>query len=170
DYALATHGATILPLWTSSTFSPNEQQHWWTRWYSLPSPVSSPKMALTPGMHAGQCWPMNGNHGSLGIRLSEPTVVRAVSVDYPGHQVFASQVSSAPKQMELWGLVHLDDMNDAVFLGSFTYQINKSSPRQTFDLDNAQSLVFPGVVLRIRSNWGNQQHTCLYHISVHGTP
>lgn len=170
DYAMVSRGATVLPQWTSPTFSPFSKWWWSKRYYP-----SSPKIALTPGMHAGQCWPMKGDHGSLGIRLAKPIVVQAITVDHPNRAVLANQVSSAPKHMEVWGLTRLHDNTDnddnpSVFLGSFTFDITASTTRQTFDLDGASSLAFLGVIVRIRSNWGNTQHTCLYRISIHGTP
>jgi hypothetical protein len=167
DYAMSSRGATVLTQWTSPTFSPFSKS-WWSKWYS----PSSPKAALIPGMHAGQCWPMKGDHGSLGIRLAEPIVVQAISVDHPNRAVLANQVSSAPKHMEVWGLTRLHDDGDnpTVFLGSFTFDITASTTRQTFDLDGASPLAFPGVIVRIRSNWGNTQHTCLYRVGIHGTP
>ncbi|CAO3594683.1 unnamed protein product [Absidia cylindrospora] len=192
DYALATRGAMVLTPYTSATFSPvdsekRKQFWWWTQWYSQWSQMQvSPVVALTPGTHAGQCWPMKGDHGSLGIQLSEPIAVQAVTVEYPSRSVVANHVSSAPKEFEVWGIKHIgntldkkkkrtvdddDDSTNTIFLGSFTYDIKSSaSPVQTFSLDTNRYIVLQGVVVRVRSNWGNHQFTCLYRIRVHGTP
>ncbi|ORZ22595.1 UNC-like C-terminal-domain-containing protein [Absidia repens] len=189
DYALATRGAMVLTSYTSATFSPVDSQKrkqlwWWTQWYSQWSQMQvSPVVALTPGTHAGQCWPMKGDHGSLGIQLSEPIAVQAVTVEYPSRSVVANHVSSAPKEFEVWGIKHIDkkkkrtvdddddEGTNTIFLGSFTYDIKSSaSPVQTFSLDTNRYIVLQGVVVRVRSNWGNHQFTCLYRIRVHGTP
>ncbi|KAI8084954.1 uncharacterized protein BX664DRAFT_387613 [Halteromyces radiatus] len=203
DYALATRGAMVLNAFTSPTLPSSSSagtnnQWWWTKWYTEWSrPSLSPMIALTPGTHVGQCWPMKGNHGSLGIRLSEPISVQSITVEYPSRSVASNNMTSAPKQIDVWGLKKVDgsssnvmaqwdqqqqeqhitgnnnENDNMIFLGSFTYDIKKSSASssiQTFSLDTNRYVHFEGVVLRIRSNWGNDQHTCIYRVRVHGTP
>lgn len=64
----------------------------------------SPETALDGDMEVGSCWPMKGGAGTLGIILAEPIVPRLITVD---HIVKAMAISphSAPRSLELWGLV-----------------------------------------------------------------
>ncbi|KAI8330867.1 UNC-like C-terminal-domain-containing protein [Chlamydoabsidia padenii] len=169
DYALSTRGAMIIHSLTSPTFSEQGQEPRWTRWYTqLTRPTISPMVALAPG--TGQCWPMKGNHGSLGIRLSEPIAIQSITLEFPNRSM-----PSAPKQLEIWGIKDLvkdyshwmEDDTNSIFLGSFIYNIHSSS-RQTFTLDTNRYILFQGVVVRVLSNWGNEHYTCLYRVRVHG--
>ena len=56
---------------------------------------------------------------------------------------------------------------DGVFhqLGSFEYNLQGSSV-QTFPLMN--KLRFPRVKMDIKTNWGNEDYTCIYRIRIHG--
>lgn len=63
---------------------------------------NSPEMALTPQTHYGECWCMDGDQGSLGIALSEPIVVKTITIEYP--YVTFGQAQYAPKEMDLYGI------------------------------------------------------------------
>ena len=183
DYAAHSRGARIIPHLTSPSFV-RYPTHWVARFVSktfqLGTSPKSPVIALMPGTHVGECWPMRGSNGTLGILLSEPVAVQRVSIEHPGRDVL-NDLRGAPKDMEVWGLkrspsplltshwLQQDDGN-AVFLGTIQYDIKQHKAIQTFDLTANRFVVFEAVVFRVLSNWGSDDYTCLYRVRVHGIP
>jgi len=58
-------------------------------------------------------------------------------------------------------------------LANFTYDINNSKNIQTFPVDSEIKKLgvdFGIVVLRVLSNWGRQEYSCVYRFRVHGQP
>ncbi|KAI7873909.1 hypothetical protein K492DRAFT_169791 [Lichtheimia hyalospora FSU 10163] len=187
DFALATLGSRVLVQYTSPTFNQGNNQKGWRssvyRWMQHPSSSSlssaSPVMALLPDTHPGQCWPMAGKYGSLGVRLSQPISVNAVSIDHAdSHQVI--DMSSAPKDFEVWGLTQPRSTatwkypwdpaaslaGDAVYLGKFKYNMDNGAV-QTFKI-TARSPPLRDIVFRFLSNWDKDEYTCIYRVRVHG--
>ncbi|KAJ3842020.1 hypothetical protein F5878DRAFT_556491 [Lentinula raphanica] len=88
-----------------------------------------PVWALHPDITNGLCWPFNGAKGQLGIALAAPVVVDSITVDHvpaetayddglmleeeiregegnnDGEKKRRSKRRSAPREMEVWGLV-----------------------------------------------------------------
>ncbi|SAM06006.1 hypothetical protein [Absidia glauca] len=182
DYALSTRGGMVIHSLTSPTFSSldNTDTHWWAKLYAgWTQPTISPVIALTPGIHTGQCWPMKGSHGSLGIKLSERINVQGITVEYPSQPSITNKISSAPKRMDIWGIQDLnagfsmdshdnDNHSNSIYLGTITYDVH-AQPAQTFPITTNRFITFEGVVVRVLSNWGNQEYTCLCRVGVHGT-
>ena len=66
------------------------------------------------------------------------------------------------------GLDTIEDPNPIV-LGNFTYDIdNVKNPVQTFKVVEVQKPI-TYVELKIDSNYGNPEYTCLYRFRVHGS-
>ncbi|XP_075790387.1 uncharacterized protein LOC112544928 isoform X5 [Pelodiscus sinensis] len=57
----------------------------------------------------------------------------------------------------------------AAFLGEFVYD-QDGFPVQTFKLEDANADQFRYLQLRVLSNWGHQNYTCIYGLRVHGNP
>lgn len=66
----------------------------------------------------------------------------------------------------MWGLFSEDD--EGVRLGKYEYDQN-GEPLQSFMVKSNNTQYFPLVELKILSNHGNWQYTCLYRFRVHGT-
>lgn len=173
-----------------------------------------PVTALHHEIHDGQCWPFQGSDGQLGVVLSAPVFVSEISIDHVPKAV-ASDLRSAPREMEVWGLVEGEDNlvkvkawlerkeasrkeeaelfgepldgPDAgrdeippaslpsgapyIRLASFTYDIHAPKHVQTFPIREEVAglgVDFGVVVLRVKSNWGRDEFTCLYRFRVHG--
>lgn len=170
DFALESRGARVLTSLTSPTY------------YATPSwiltlrsalglhvHVNPPKFAITTYTHAGECWSMLGNHGNLTIKLSEPINVQGITVEFPSSEVMLGKMSSAPKDIELYGLSNYSHSKHPTYLGKIQYDINKGSPIQTFDLVSSPE-ISRGVIVKVLSNWGSQEKTDIYRIRIHGTP
>ncbi|RVE75873.1 hypothetical protein OJAV_G00003120 [Oryzias javanicus] len=75
------------------------------------------------------------------------------------------RIDSAPKDFQVYGMKN--DTEEGKLLGTFTYDENGESS-QTFDLPNPSDMVHRVVELRVLSNWGHMEYTCLYRFRVHG--
>jgi len=64
----------------------------------------SPVTALHQDLHTGNCWPMTGSYGQLGVMLALPAVISDVTIDHVAKEV-AFDLATAPRDMEVWGQV-----------------------------------------------------------------
>lgn len=123
------------------------------------------RMALQPDMSVGQCWSFAGSSGHMTIELPRAIQVSHVSIDHIGRAV-ALDRSSAPRHFEIFGLLDAAEaVEPGIFLGSFEYALSEGSV-QTFALQPT-SEAFKYLSLRILSNWGHSEYTCLYRWRVH---
>ncbi|KAG2035202.1 hypothetical protein BDR03DRAFT_962926 [Suillus americanus] len=68
----------------------------------------SPITALHQDLHSGNCWPMAGSYGQLGVMLAFPAIISDITIDHVAKEV-AFDLSTAPKHMEVWGQVEGED-------------------------------------------------------------
>lgn len=108
DYALFSAGARVILSLTSPTLElspptlPSQVLAFFTgHGYALGRP---PVTALHHDVQNGFCWPFPGSEGHLGVSLAAPIKVESVTVDHVPRNI-AFDVRSAPKEMEVWGLV-----------------------------------------------------------------
>jgi len=64
----------------------------------------SPITALHQDLHSGNCWPMTGSYGQLGVLLAMPAIISDITIDHVAKEV-AFDLSTAPREMEVWGQV-----------------------------------------------------------------
>ncbi|KAJ1962543.1 hypothetical protein IWQ62_003494 [Dispira parvispora] len=196
DYALYASGARVIPLLTSPTFEPSVDpaQGLWRSWGAKiagtlglgTQGINPPSVALDPDTSLGSCWPFQGDHGRLGIRLSRPIIPGAFSVEHVSPNV-AIDISSAPKTVEVWAVLdHRDWRTDLdtnslpsplpthLWLASYNYTPSVEHPIQTFPVDAdvrdqllSQVTQVRAVQFRVLSNHGNSQYTCLYRFRAH---
>ncbi|KAK2460315.1 hypothetical protein APHAL10511_007704 [Amanita phalloides] len=201
DYALFSAGARVIPSLTSPTLelrpptlSTRLVAYFTSHGYALGRP---PVTALHHEVHNGFCWPFSGSEGQLAVALAAPVKVESVSVDHVPKEV-AFDIGSAPRDMEVWGLVEgkenvrrVKEWRDArsasdsdsypptlprqpeyLRLANFTYDVDGASHIQNFPVEDdikQMGLDFGVVVLMVKSNWGRNDLTCLYRFRVHGT-
>ncbi|KAI9512091.1 hypothetical protein F5148DRAFT_974196 [Russula earlei] len=108
DFALHSGGAMVIPSLTSDTHEIKPQGvrqqvigYLTGHGYALGRP---PITALHHETHVGHCWPFEGDQGQLGVTLSHVVRIEEISIDHVEHDL-AWDMSSAPRQMEVWGLV-----------------------------------------------------------------
>lgn len=180
DYALASSGARIIPKLTSSTYAlePVDSVKRLIHKVMPLRDTSSAIIALHPDTTVGQCWPMRGNNGSIGILLSRTITVTDVTIEHAGKQVMPDR-RSAPKDFAVWavygdnlGQIKGDTFGEqsqhSVELATGQYDANDESVLQTFAVDHKKPT--RAIVIRINSNWGHPDYTCLYRVRVHGEP
>ncbi|GAN07259.1 SUN domain-containing protein 2 [Mucor ambiguus] len=175
DFALESRGGHVIFTKTSPTFDPVGP---WKRRLRTSMGLSimlrPPEMAIRPDTHAGACWSMAGQQGSLGITLSEPILIQGVTIEHPSKNILLHDIDSAPKDMEVYGISNYGvygKEEELVSLGRVYYDINSiSKPVQTFTINNNPTEAYRAILIKIKSNWGNPDHTDLYRIRVHGIP
>ncbi|KAI4456134.1 sad1/unc-84-like protein-related [Holotrichia oblita] len=130
-------------------------------------PTNSPRTAITPGVSPGECWAFQNFPGFLVVKLSARIAVEAFSLEHISKRLSSTgRIDSALKQFEVYGLVNENDP-EPVLLGSYEYR-DDGKPLQYFEAQKRGQL-FDMVELRILSNHGNPNYTCLYRFRVHGT-
>ncbi|XP_069823373.1 SUN domain-containing protein 2 [Dendropsophus ebraccatus] len=166
DYALESSGASVLNTRCSETYETKTaliSLFGVPLWYQS----QSPRVILQPDSNPGNCWAFRGSHGYAVIRLSSRIKPTAVTLDHiPRSLSPKSTISSAPKDFSVYGLEE-ETQKEGKLLGNFTYNQN-GSPIQTFSLKGNNISTFDLVELRIQSNWGHPEYTCIYRFRVHG--
>jgi len=191
DFALSGVGGEIIPHLTFPDFKVQAEPRILGRlgfMYLFPANIQVEKravQAIQPEVHPGACWAMKGSDGQIGIRLARPIIVTEVTIEHVDPRT-ALHHGTAPREMEIWGLtsssgekhrkVKEGDAPEqgASLLASIEYKYVEPQGRrprlvQTFPIPlPKQNGPSTGVVVRIHSNWGHPDFTCMYRIRVHG--
>ncbi|XP_062382389.1 SUN domain-containing protein 2-like [Sardina pilchardus] len=169
DYALESLGAGVIGSQCSETYrtrSPCFSLFGVPLWYAS----ESPRTVIQPEMHPGKCWAFKGSEGFLTIALSLPVRVTHVTLEHiPKSLSPTGRIDSAPREFAVYGLSGFDEQEEGEFLGRFTYD-SDGEPIQTFELPDSVKDVYRAVQLRVLSNWGNPEYSCVYRFRVHGQP
>ncbi|KAM9857720.1 uncharacterized protein sun2 [Aulostomus maculatus] len=167
DFALETQGASVISTKCSETYrirSACVTLFGFPLWY----PSESPRTVIQgfPVLLPGKCWAFHGVQGTLVISLSHPIRISHVTLDHlPRCNSPTGRIDSAPKDFEVYGMKN--DTEEGTLLGTFTYDEDGEST-QTFQLLEPSDVVYRVVELRVLSNWGHVEYTCLYRFRVHG--
>ncbi|KAJ0033114.1 hypothetical protein NQD34_000221 [Periophthalmus magnuspinnatus] len=167
DFALESQGASVISTRCSETYRTRSacvSLFGLPLWYPSESPrtvIQGPAVLLP-----GKCWAFHGVQGILVIALSHPIRISHVSLDHlPRHNSPTGRIDSAPKDFQVYGMTN--ETEQGTLLGTFTYD-EDGEPTQTFSLPGLTEEVYNMVELRVLSNWGHVQYTCVYRFRVHG--
>ncbi|XP_074083055.1 SUN domain-containing protein 2 isoform X2 [Macrotis lagotis] len=131
--------------------------------------TQSPRVIIQPNVYPGNCWAFEGAQGSAVIRLSTHIVLSAVTLEHiPKALSPVENIPSAPKDFAILGLDE-NPLSEGVLLGMFTYQ-RDGEPIQTFHFEPNSNHTYHVIELRILSNWGHPEYTCIYRFRAHGVP
>lgn len=131
-------------------------------WY----PTNTPRTVITPGINPGECWAFQNFPGFLVVKLANPILIDAFSYEHISKKLIPNgKIDSAPKEFEVYGLRNESD-KDPIKLGTYKYDIDGES-LQFFAAAN-HGVVLELIELRVLSNHGNPNYTCLYRFRVHG--
>lgn len=142
DFALHTAGAVVIPSLTSPTLDVC------SRVAGFPMSCMTgraPVTALHPSVHQGQCWPMKGNTGHLGVALARPIYITNVTIEHV-HFKAAIDASSSPKDMELWGMI--DGVENVAKFEA--WRRRKLAAGHPFNTDPGDLIKFPQRTQQIR--------------------
>ncbi|XP_059572286.1 SUN domain-containing protein 1 isoform X5 [Alligator mississippiensis] len=168
DFALESGGGSILSTRCSETYETKTaliSLFGIPLWYFS----QSPRVVIQPEMYPGNCWAFKGSQGYLVVRLSIKIYPTAFTLEHiPKTLSPTGNITSAPKDFTVYGL---DDeyQEEGILLGQYMYD-EGGEPLQTFQVTEKNENAFQIVELRILSNWGHTEYTCLYRFRVHGRP
>ncbi|XP_076207499.1 SUN domain-containing protein 1 isoform X2 [Aptenodytes patagonicus] len=168
DFALESGGGSILSTRCSETYETKTaliSLFGIPLWYFS----QSPRVVIQPDMYPGNCWAFKGSQGYLVVRLSMKIYPTAFTVEHiPKTLSPTGNITSAPRNFSVYGL---DDeyQEEGKLLGQYVYD-QGGEPLQMFPVMEKSENAFQIVELRIFSNWGHAEYTCLYRFRVHGKP
>uniref|UniRef100_A0A4W6BX26 Sad1 and UNC84 domain containing 1b n=1 Tax=Lates calcarifer TaxID=8187 RepID=A0A4W6BX26_LATCA len=168
DYALESGGGSILSTRCSETY---ETKTALMSLFGLPLWYfsQSPRVVIQPDVYPGNCWAFKGSQGYLVIRLSLRILPTSFCVEHiPKALSPTGNITSAPRNFTVFGL---DDeyQEEGKLLGHYTYQEDGES-LQSFPVLEQNDKAFQIIEVRVLSNWGHPEYTCLYRFRVHGEP
>ncbi|NXJ80232.1 SUN2 protein, partial [Trogon melanurus] len=168
DYALESAGASVINTRCSETYEIRTallSLFGIPLWYQS----QSPRVILQPDVNPGNCWAFRGSQGFAIIRLSSIIRPTAVTLEHiPKALSPQGTIPSAPKDFAVYGLKE-EKEEEGLLLGQFTYN-HDGDPIQTFYFKGDAMGTYQLVELRVLSNWGHPEYTCIYRFRVHGEP
>ncbi|XP_070617362.1 LOW QUALITY PROTEIN: SUN domain-containing protein 1-like [Erythrolamprus reginae] len=166
DFALESGGGSILSTRCSETYETKTallSLFGIPLWYFS----QSPRVVIQPEMYPGNCWAFKGSQGYLVVRLSMMVYPTSFCLEHiPKSLSPAGNIISAPKDFLVYGLEN-EYQEQGILLGQYTYD-QDGEPLQMFPVSETTEKAFQIVELRIFSNWGHAEYTCLYRFRVHG--
>ncbi|XP_062413283.1 uncharacterized protein LOC134104011 isoform X2 [Pungitius pungitius] len=170
NFAQESQGARVLHPLSSDTFRTSIQDKIMDQLLSWVTTSTDHQRIIQDHSRSppGACWCFAGAKGHAVVSLSHPIEVTHVTIGHiTKRQSLTGVINSAPREFSVYGLVH--DNDEGIHLGSFAYSKNGLSS-QTFELPVPVKDVFSHVKLEIKTNWGDEDQTCLYNFRVHGYP
>ncbi|XP_030068062.1 SUN domain-containing protein 1 isoform X3 [Microcaecilia unicolor] len=168
DFALESGGGSILSTRCSETYETKTalmSLFGIPLWYFS----QSPRVVIQPDIYPGNCWAFKGSQGYLVVRLSMMIYPTAFTVEHiPKTLSPTGNITSAPKDFAVYGLED-EYQEEGRLLGQFMYN-QDGEPLQTFPVTVENEDPFQIIELRVFSNWGHNEYTCLYRFRVHGKP
>ncbi|XP_062041595.1 SUN domain-containing protein 1 isoform X3 [Lepus europaeus] len=168
DFALESGGGSILSTRCSETYETKTaliSLFGIPLWYFS----QSPRVVIQPDIYPGNCWAFRGSQGYLVVRLSMPVWPATFTLEHiPKTLAPTGSIASAPKDFAVYGLEN-EYQEEGQLLGQFTYD-QEGDSLQMFPVPERPDRTFQIVELRILSNWGHPEYTCLYRFRVHGEP
>ncbi|KAJ3217065.1 SUN domain-containing protein 3 [Clydaea vesicula] len=190
DYALGSGGAAVLECLTSTTYCAKKT------FFGCDATQNPPNTIIDKDVSLGKCWPMSGNNGHVGISLSRSITPTSITIEHVAKELnFYNNYKSAPKNFKVYAVftkrpktqlieftkerINGKDFYLAPLITSpeSYYDVNKISDGsesvygrseiQTFRVENKVEGV-RNVIVKVESNWGNENYTCLYRVRVHG--
>nr|XP_048292907.1 SUN domain-containing protein 1 isoform X7 [Myodes glareolus] len=168
DFALESGGGSILSTRCSETYETKTallSLFGIPLWYFS----QSPRVVIQPDIYPGNCWAFKGSQGYLVVRLSMRIYPTTFTLEHiPKTLSPTGNISSAPRDFAVYGL-ETEYQEEGQPLGRFTYDQEGDSLQMFHTLERPDQ-AFQIVELRVLSNWGHPEYTCLYRFRVHGEP
>ncbi|KAI4876912.1 hypothetical protein NFI96_030218, partial [Prochilodus magdalenae] len=168
DYALESAGGSILSTRCSETYETKTalmSLFGVPLWYFS----QSPRAVIQPDVYPGNCWAFRGSQGYLVIRLSLRVTPTAFCLEHiPKALSPTGNISSAPRHFRVYGLEE-EYQEEGRLLGDYIYRENGEA-MQIFPVVENSDKAFQIIEMRVLSNWGHPEYTCLYRFRVHGHP
>ncbi|KAJ3557075.1 hypothetical protein NM688_g1669 [Phlebia brevispora] len=190
NWATYSAGARIVNTFTSPTHVIQDRVDvaFVRRLLKRPIPQPLPPDTILRQHHLiGDCWPMSGTSGHIGIALAQPLHVTNVTILHLTGGT--DDAGSAPRSAILWGISsrplqqHFDhhissplqaqltmvlDPRTVVPLAKVFYDIHTRLSSQWFIATGCEPIEVSTVIFEVLDNWGESSFTCLYGLYIHG--
>ncbi|CAH1391010.1 unnamed protein product [Nezara viridula] len=168
DYALQSSGGYIVRVRCTQVYSKTTAKFYL---FGLPLPwdvFNGPDTIIKPGVMPGECWAFEGSYAQVTLHLATKIKVTGFSIEHsPRELSLHGHILSAPKQFSVWALDGEEDENP-VLLGRFTFLDNGESLQEFEAMEYDKTIDL--VELKVESNHGHPEYTCLYRFRVYGIP
>lgn len=122
---------------------------------------------IQPNSAPGECWAFKGFQGHLVIKLSQKIVPTMFTYEHISKSVSRDgHIKSAPHKFQVRGLTSEDDM-EGQLLGTYEF-LDNGETLQQFPVQESNPAAFELIELKVVSNHGHPDYTCLYRFRVHG--
>lgn len=160
DYALPMNGARVIKSLTSPTFcsAPKVLQV-----VGIGSCGKDPINALISDFTLGNCWSFAGSLGQLVIQLGKKIAASSFSIEHIAPESCFS-VSSAPKQVQIFSMDSISAPAPPIFLAEIVF--DPALGRAQNFASTIQPAPTEFLLVKILSNHGNRDFTCLYKFGV----
>lgn len=170
DFASESVGGSILFTRCTEDYIDN------SRWITvLNVPITrlsvSPRVVIQGSMQPGNCWAFKGAKADLFIKLAARIKPNSFSLEHiPKELSLTGVIDSAPQNFSVYGYESKDLINDDVrlLLGNYRYDNESQNTLQFFSVQHHYLKPISVIELKIESNAGNKEFTCLYKFRVHG--
>jgi SUN domain-containing protein 1/2 len=154
----------------SETFDP--LGGWFARALSVVNPwkpydrakLNDPSLVITSKLEPGECWAMTGSSGYVTIRLSTSIIPDSIFIS---HVAIQETMHSALRDFKLFG--HKNDWNAdkpvEIMTGTFDAH---GSRTQEFTIPEDMNDSYQIFSLKVLSNHGQPDYTCLYRVKIFG--
>jgi len=170
DYASESLGASVM--FTKCTETYMEKPQWLT---IMNIPIyrisKSPRVIIQHDIHPGNCWAFSGSKGDVFIKLADTVYPTSFSLEHiPKELTPTGSLSSAPQNFSVYGYQDSGkvDTNEGILLGSYRYDNASNEIIQFFNVQTENKEPIEIIELKIESNAGNKDYTCVYKFRVHG--
>jgi SUN domain-containing protein 1/2 len=170
DFASESIGASIMFTRCTETYTKNAQ------WLSvlniqLFKVYNEPRVIIQNNVHPGNCYAFKGKTADIFIKLAAEIYPTSFSIEHiPIELTPTHSLDTAPQNFSVYGYETENqiDVNEGIHLGSFRDDNTSSEVLQFFNVQNQVKKVLSIIELKIESNGGNKDYTCLYKFRVHG--
>ena len=161
NYALLSLGARVLPYLTSGTFR-RTSDNIFMEAMRMGARGKPPQIVLIAENSAGNCWAFTGPSGTLTISLAQSIIPSEFAIAHL-EKLHGLDRGSAPKDILVYGMKRPEEEGE--LLATFRYDLDGDAV-QRFPASRISEEKLSFVQLRILSNWGNKEFTCLYQFMV----
>ncbi len=163
---LASESAGCRPLMFLSSKSYYAPSEWsfikYISWGSKPRPH---RLALSSDNSFGNCWAFTGSSGTLSLQLAVPTIPSTFTLCHLS-KAFSTDRSSAPANFEVHAIPDISAPDETIILGTYSYTLN-GTDCQEFPVHYRLNDPAMNYQLRVLSNHGKQEYTCIYQFGLH---
>lgn len=170
DYALESAGGEIISTRCTPTYD-LKSGVFKLLGLTIYSESNNPRTVIQGNLkQPGVCWPFQGFPGYLLIKLRNPVYIIGFTLEHAPKSILpGGEMKSAPRKFNVWGLTDQNDPEPVLF-GNYEFTDSEDN-LQYFPVQNTNIVTpYEYIELRIHSNHGELEYTCLYRFRVHGKP